>query len=88
MRDASACAGAAFAADDNPIDFREVDFSEVLEEWFDRKKTHCGRRHSEVINSWDSVSFVLDAHSPPDMRLTQQMTIWLRGDLAGVPIAW
>src|ERR1017187_5707111 len=91
------CAGAAFAAHDDPVDAREVDGAEVFKEWFDAQEPEACRGATQLVDSWDAVLLVLDADAPPDMLCHR--CLWDGGgeelleavgafgeDLVGVPV--
>src|ERR1017187_4598410 len=91
------CAGAAFAAHDDPVDAREVDGAEVFKEWFDAQEPEACRGATQLVDSWDAVFLVLDADAPPDMLCHR--CLWDGGgeelleavgafgeDLVGVPV--
>ena len=91
------CAGAAFAAHDDPVDAREVDGAEVFKEWFDAQEPEACGCATQLVDSWDAVLLVLDADAPPDMLCHR--CLWEVGgeelleavgafgeDLVGVPV--
>lgn len=60
--------GAAFAADDYPLDAGEIDRADVFEEGFDGEEGHGGGGGAEVVDAGEAVFFVFDADAPPDVR--------------------
>src|SRR5437879_5011978 len=59
---------AALSSHDHPVDVRQVDGAEVFEERFDGEKSYGGRRRTEMVDARQSVSAILDAHAPPNVR--------------------
>jgi len=62
-------AGAAFAADDHPVDVAEIEFAEVFEERLDGEEADGGVGFLQVSDAGNAVFFVFDADAPPDVRL-------------------
>lgn len=65
-------AGAAFAADDDPVDTTEVYRAQVFQQRFDREKADRSIGGTEMIDSREAVLPVLDADTPPDVRLIRR----------------
>ena len=61
-------AGAAFAADDNPVDVAEVYGAEVFQEGFDGEEPDVAVGGSKGIDAGQAVLLVFDADTPPDVR--------------------
>ena len=89
--------GPAFAADYDPVNARQVNLPDVLEQGFDRKEANCRRRCTERVDSREAVPPVLDTHAKPDMNQishpvqlgpekTPHANVALCEDLIGVPV--
>src|SRR5690606_115832 len=61
-------AGAALAADDDPVDAGEVELAEVFEERLDGEEADRGRGVVELFDPGQAVLAILDAHAEPDLR--------------------
>jgi hypothetical protein len=46
---------------------RQINFPDILKEWLDREKANSCWRSPKVINSWQPVFAVFNAHPPPDV---------------------
>lgn len=62
-------AGAAFAADNHPVDVAEIELAEIFEERLDGEETDGGICFLEIGDARDAVFFVFDTDAPPDVRL-------------------
>lgn len=57
----------AFAADDGPIDSRNVEIAQILQQWLDRKKLYRSGCGTKLLDAGQTIAPVLDANAPPDM---------------------
>lgn len=53
-----------FATDDHPVNARQVNLPQVLQQWFDRKKPSAHRRRAKNVDTRNTIFAVLDADSP------------------------
>ena len=60
--------GAAFAADDDPVDAGEVEGAEVFQQGFDGEEFHGGSGAAEGIDAGQAVAAVFHGDAPPDVR--------------------
>ena len=59
---------AALAANDEPVDARQIDGAEVFEQRFRRHKPDSDLRRLQVGDTRDAVLPVFDRDAPPDVR--------------------
>jgi hypothetical protein len=59
--------GAAFAADDHPVNPAQIKITEIFQERLNRQEPHRCRRLAELVYARQSIPPILHAHPQPDV---------------------